>query len=164
MSQTQTKREQVDAAAFGVVYGSITVMALLMSMHRPVEDAGRTALVLFGSVFAVATAKSYAELCEQMLRSGKAAGIEDFRDVWAHSRTVLLAANGPALAFGLAAFGVYSADTAHLIAQVLAFALLVFYGARIGWRASASILSAFAGAAVTGGLGLLVSALKYLAH
>ena len=56
-----TQAQRIDEAAFGVVYGSITVMALLMAMTPPLEEPGRKALILFGSVFAVALAKAYAE-------------------------------------------------------------------------------------------------------
>ena len=69
---------KIDEAAFGVVYGSITVIALLMAMHRPVEAPGHQALILFGSVFAVAVAKAYAELCERMLQTGNPARWPDF--------------------------------------------------------------------------------------
>ena len=58
---------RIDEAACGVVYGSVTVMALLMALRPPVENPGPRALILFGSVFAVALAKAYAEICDRML-------------------------------------------------------------------------------------------------
>ncbi len=100
-----TQAHKIDEAAFGVVYGSITVMALLMGVQPPIDDPGHKAILLFGSVFAVAVAKAYAEICERILQSGHAATWSDVRAVWHHSRTVLLAANGPTLAFLLAALG-----------------------------------------------------------
>jgi hypothetical protein len=159
-----TPARQIDEAAFGVVYGSITVMALLMAMHAPVEDPGQKALLLFGSVFAVAIAKAYAELCERMLQTGRAATWVDARAVWQHSRTVLLAANGPALAFALAALGVFSADTALVAAQIVAVGLLGYFGGRIGWRVRGTIFGMTVGAALTGGLGLLITLLKFVLH
>ncbi|MEM9231795.1 MAG: hypothetical protein AAGB10_19545 [Pseudomonadota bacterium] len=159
-----TQDRQIDEAAFGVVYGSITVMALLMVMHTPVEAPGRQALLLLGSVFAVAVAKAYAEICERMLKSGKAATWSDVRAVWSHSRTVLLAGNGPTLAFALSAAGLFDPDTALFFAQILAIGLLGWFGGRIGWRLRGSILSMVAGAALTGGLGLLITTLKVLIH
>ena len=155
---------QIDEAAFGVVYGSITVMALLMGMHAPVEDPGPKAVLLFGSVFVVAVAKAYAEICERMLQSGQAAGWSDVREVWGHSRTVLLAGNGPTLAFLLSAIGLYDPDTALIVAQVLAIALLTWFGGRIGWRVRGSVLSAVVGAGLTGGLGLSITLLKLAFH
>ena len=159
-----TQAKQIDEAAFGVVYGSITVMALLMGMHTPIENPGHQALLLFGSVFVVAVAKAYAEICERMLQSGNAAGWSDIRAVWGHSRTVLLAANGPTLAFLLSAIGLYDPDTALTMAQIVAIALLGWFGGRIGWRVRGSIVSMFLGAVLTGGLGLAITLLKFVIH
>jgi len=159
-----TPARRIDDAAFGVVYGSITVMALLMAMRPPVEDPGRQALILFGSVFAVAVAKAYAEICERMLASGKAATWTDVREVWQHSQTVLLAANGPTIAFVLAAFGLIGSDAALGFAQALAIFLLGWFGGRIGWRVGGTALGAALGGGLTGGMGLLVSILKFVMH
>lgn len=159
-----TQSQRIDEAAFGVVYGSVTVMALLVAIRPPVEDPGRHALILFGSVFAVALAKAYAEICERMLDSGKAATWADARAVWQHSRTVLLAANGPTLAFALAAMGLIAADAALVLAQILAIALLGWFGGRIGWRVGGTLRGAIIGALVTGGLGALVTGVKLMMH
>lgn len=159
-----TPARRIDDAAFGVVYGSITVMALLMAMHSPIEDPGRQALILFGSVFAVALAKAYAEICERMLKSGNAATWDDVRAVWLHSQTVLLAANGPTVVFTLAALGLITSDTALVLAQVLAIALLGWFGGRIGWRIRATLFSVIIGAALAGGIGTLVTLLKFILH
>ena len=158
------KSRQVDEAAFGVVYGSITVLALLMAMHLPIDDPGHQALVLFLSVFAVAVAKAYAEICERVLQSGNVATWDDLRAVWQHSRTVLIAANGPSVAFVLAAAGVISSSVAFVLAQILAIGLLGFFGGRIGWRVQGGVFGAAVGAAVTSSAATLVSLLKLLAH
>ena len=159
-----TQAHKIDEAAFGVVYGSITVMALLMGVQPPIDDPGHKAILLFGSVFAVAVAKAYAEICERILQSGHAATWSDVRAVWHHSRTVLLAANGPTLAFLLAALGLLSAETALLIAQILAIGLLCWFGGRIGWRIQGRTTGMLLGAALTGGLGVLVTLLKSTFH
>jgi len=155
---------QIDEAAFGVVYGSITVMALLMTVHPPIEDPGRKAVLLFGTVFVVAVAKAYAEMCERMLTSGNAATWSDIKAVWKHSQTVLLAGNGPTVAFLLSALGLLSAETALRVAQLLALGLLGWFGGRIGWRVRGSVPSMMIGAVLTGGIGLLITALKVLLH
>ena len=162
--QMTVQSRQIDEAAFGVVYGSITVMALLAAMRSPIEDPGRNAALLFGSVLVVALAKAYAEICDRMLASGDAASWSDVNDVWRHSRTVLLASNGPTLAFLFAALGLYSGDAALFIAQLLAFGLLGWFGGRIGWRVSGSLSGVIAGASATLGLGVLITTLKVLIH
>jgi len=159
-----SKARQIDDAAFGVVYGSITVLALLMAMHLPIESPGRQALVLFLAVFAVALAKAYAELCERVLRTGEAATWADMHEVWQHSRTALIAANGPSLAFFLAAIGFIGSATAFVLAQALAIGLLAYFGGRIGWRVSGSSFGAIVGACVTSGAAALLSLLKLVAH
>lgn len=155
---------KVDDAAFGVIYGTITVLSLLMAMHQPIESAFRTAVILFGAVIAVAMAKAYAEVCEKMLASGQPAGSADLRSAWAHSRTVLLAANGPALCFLLAGFGLISTNTAFIAAQVVALGAMVYFGGHIGWRVRGTRSAVLVGAAVTALIGLLISSMKYLAH
>lgn len=155
---------QIDEAAFGVVYGSITVMAFLMAMHHPIEAPGKQALVLFGTVAVVAVAKAYAEICERVLKSGKPADWTDIRAAWTHSQTVLLAANGPAVAFALSWAGVYDTAVALTLAQVLAIGVLAYFGARIGWRVRGTALSGIVGAGLTGGLGFAISLLKYVTH
>jgi hypothetical protein len=47
-----TPARRIDKAPFGVVHGSITVMAPLVAMHPPVENPGHKALILSGSVVA----------------------------------------------------------------------------------------------------------------
>lgn len=158
------RSRQIEEAAFGVVYGSITVMAVLAAMRPPIEDPGRNAALLFGTVFVVALAKAYAEICERMLASGNAATWSDINDVWRHSRTVLLASNGPTLAFLFAALGLYSGDTALFVAQFLAFGLLGWFGGRIGWRVSGRLSGVVASATATVGLGVLITTLKVLIH
>ncbi|MEL6640597.1 MAG: hypothetical protein AAFN63_06860 [Pseudomonadota bacterium] len=158
------RSRQIDEAAFGVVYGSITVMAVLAAMRPPIEDPGRNAALLFGTVFVVALAKAYAEICERMLTSGNAATWSDINEVWSHNRTVLLASNGPTLAFLFAAFGLYGGDTALVVAQLLAFGLLGWFGGRIGWRVSGRLSGVVASAAATVGLGIFITTLKVLIH
>jgi hypothetical protein len=161
---TSKAASAIDEGAFGVIYGSISVMAVLMALHPPVENAGRVGLVLCATVFAVALAKAFAELCEQMLRTGQELSRANVMKIWRHSSTVLLAANAPAAAFFLAWLGLYSGQTALLVAQWLALALLVYFGGHIGWRVRGTRVAVLVGAMVTGAIGLVLSALKLLAH
>ncbi|MEM9434671.1 MAG: hypothetical protein AAGA12_12185 [Pseudomonadota bacterium] len=154
----------LDEAAFGIIYGTITVLSLLMALHQPIESPFRTALVLFAAVFAVAIAKAYAEVCQDMLASGRPARGVDFRSAWRHSRTVLLAANGPALCFVVAGFGLISVATEFLAAQLIAIGAMVFFGGRIGWNVRGTGFAVLIGAGVTALIGILISSMKYLAH
>ncbi|MBV6656279.1 MAG: hypothetical protein KI785_00780 [Devosiaceae bacterium] len=124
--------EALDDAAFGLVYGSISVIAVLMALHQPIEHPWQVALTLFGTVAAVSLAKAFAEIYQQVLSTGRQADWSDITSMWSHCRTVLLAANGPALAFALAGLGLYSTSTGLLVAHGFALALLGSMGALIG--------------------------------
>ncbi|MEM9710186.1 MAG: hypothetical protein AAF871_15520 [Pseudomonadota bacterium] len=158
------RRERIDGAAFGVIYGTITVMALLMAIEPPISQPLGVALAIMGSVFAVALAKAFADICDKTLAAGAPLDRSAVRAVWSHSRTVLFAANIPALAFLLAEFGFLSGDLAYEAARIAAFGILGYYGARIGWRLGGSGLFALLSGAGVAGLGLMVSLLKYAAH
>lgn len=160
----EAQAQTVDTAAFGVIYGTITVLSLLMALHTPIEAPLGTAAVLFGSVLAVTLAKAYAEVCEHMLAERRAAHSADLVAAWRHSRPVLLAANAPAACFLIAGAGVWPADTAFVMAQITALASLVYFGGRIGWRIRTTVTSVLAGAGVTAFIGVVISSLKYLAH
>lgn len=54
----EDRADKVDNAAFRVVYGAITVLSLLMAVYEPIEAPFRIAMVLFGTVLAVALAKA----------------------------------------------------------------------------------------------------------
>ena len=75
----------------------------------------------------------------------------------------MLTGNGPTAAFLLSALGVFSPDTALLVAQLLAIGLLGWFGGRIGWSVRGRVQSLIVGAVLTGGLGLLITSLKFFA-
>lgn len=96
-----------------------------MAMHHPIKAPGKQTLVLFGTVVVVAFAKAYAEVCGRVLKSGEPATWADIGAAWQHSQTVLLAANGPALAFALCWVGAFDSATAFSVAQMLASGVLI---------------------------------------
>ncbi len=66
-----------------------------------------------------------------------------------------------------AAFGVvYGSITvmAFSIDQIVVLGLLIYFGARIGWRVRGNVASALIGAGITGRLGLAISLMKYAIH
>ncbi|MEM9429940.1 MAG: hypothetical protein AAGA32_10635 [Pseudomonadota bacterium] len=155
---------RVDEAAFGVVYGTITVMGLLLAMDPDHVEPLRAAGYLFVSVLAVAMAKAFAELCETALKTGQNADPADIASAWRHSRTTLFAANGPTAALLLAAAGLIEGATAHALAQLLAIALLCVFGIRIGRALDGTLKASVIGAAVCGGIGLAIAVLKNAIH
>lgn len=154
----------VDEAAFGIIYGSITVMGVLAATNPDYTTSFNTAGTLFFSVLAVTLAKAYADVVSTVLKTGRSADRQIIMESWHHSRSTLLAANGPTLAMLLGAVGLYGPDLALLAAQVIAIGVLFFYGARIGLRLSGTWTSAILGAGLTGGIGLAISLVKTIWH
>lgn len=158
------RTRQVDEAAFGVIYGAITVMGVLAVTNTAAFDPLKTALKLFVTVLAVALAKAYADLAAKALASGAGHSPATIHSAWVHSRTTLIAANGPTLAMLGGAAGFYDAAIAMVLAQIFALGLLVFYGWRIGARISGRMLPAIWSACAFGGCGLALTALKHAVH
>lgn len=161
----EARARRVEESAFGVIYGAITVLSLLMAFPAAEDDAVRAALVLFGSIVAVVLAKAFAEISAETLRTGRRLGRTGLVAAWRHSRTSLVAANGPSLAIALSATGLYPFASGVVLAQLLAVALLAAYGFRIGSVVyGGRILPATLHGAFTGGTGVVLAALKYLLH
>jgi hypothetical protein len=62
----------VHRASFGLIYGSILVLSLLMAMDEVRDGPFEAALVLFGSVLAVTLAKIFAEVLSHGWRRASA--------------------------------------------------------------------------------------------
>lgn len=162
--QTAEPRTTIDDAAFGVIYGSVTVMGVLAATNPDHLDPLRMAVTLFVTVLAVTLTKAYADLASTVLKTRTAANRTLVRAAWEHSRTTLIAANGPTLAMLLCAAGLLGLESALILAQVLAIGLLVFYGGRIGWRLYNRVNPMILGGAFTGAIGLGLSFMKAALH
>ncbi|MEM9343894.1 MAG: hypothetical protein AAGA87_12690 [Pseudomonadota bacterium] len=158
------RARDIDDAAFGVIYGTITVMGVLAATDSAQFDPLTTGLTLFVTVLAVALAKTYADLASKALSSGEHHSARSIGAAWRHSRTTLIAANGPTLAMLVGAAGAYAPAVAMGLAQACAMALLLFYGWRIGWRISERVLPSAISALAMGAGGLALTALKHAVH
>lgn len=158
------RARDVDSAAFGVIYGTITVMGVLVATDPAPLDPLKTGLTLFVTVLVVALAKTYADLTAKALASGTGQSVATMQAAWAHSRTTLPAANGPTLAMFAGAAGLYGNASAMLLAQVSAVGLLLYYGWRIGWRISGRTMTSTLSTLAMGGAGLALTALKLVVY
>ncbi|MEL7013144.1 MAG: hypothetical protein AAFO72_07680 [Pseudomonadota bacterium] len=158
------RARDIDEAAFGVIYGTITIMGVLAATDTSHFDPLTTGLTLFLAVLAVALAKTYADLASKALAAGRGHSATTIRAAWVHSRTTLLAANGPTLAMLAGAAGLYDGAIAMVLAQSCAVGLLLFYGWRIGWRITGRALPSGLSALSMGAVGLALTALKYAVH
>ncbi|MCU0907489.1 MAG: hypothetical protein MUF73_08590 [Rhodobacteraceae bacterium] len=155
---------RVDAAAFGMIYGSVTVLGLLMAMEAHPESPLRAAAVLFGTVLAISMAKAFADVMSTAIDSGQRITRQAVALAWHHARDTLVAANLPTVFFLVAAGGLWPVGTAVSLSQVYCTVLLMLVGARVGWRVDVRVLSAVLGAVLAGIVGATLALLKFVIH
>lgn len=165
-AETGRKRlwARVDATAFGMIYGAVTVLALLMAMAAHPKGPLASAGVLFGSTLAISMAKAFADLMSTAIDTGARITRAGLWRAWLHARDTMAAANLPALFFVAAGLDLWSGDLALLLSQVYCTMLLMLVGARVGSRVDGTRLSALLGMLFAGGVGLALALLKYLIH
>ena len=155
----------VHRASFGLIYGSILVLSLLMAMDEVQDGLFEAALVLFGSVLAVTLAKIFAEVLSHGMETGeRILTTKAFGAAWAHSHSTLLVANVPTAIFIAAGLGAFSARAATAIAQAFCVLVLVVLGARVGWVINHSWWLPIGGAVFAGSIGFALALMKYAIH
>lgn len=155
----------VHRASFGLIYGSILVLSLLMAMDEARDGPFEVAIVLFGSVLAVTLAKIFAEVLSHSMETGeRILTAKAFGAAWSHSQSTLLVANVPTAIFVVAGLGWLSVETATSLAQFFCVFVLVVLGARVGWVINHSWWLPIAGALFAGGVGFALALLKYSIH
>ena len=155
----------VHRASFGLIYGSILVLSLLMAMDEVQDGLFEAALVLFGSVLAVTLAKIFAEILSHGMETGeRILTPKAFGAAWSHSHSTLLVANVPTAIFVLAGLGLFSGGTATTAAQAFCVFVLVVLGARVGWVINHSWWLPVGGALFAGSVGVGLAAMKYAIH
>jgi hypothetical protein len=152
----------VDEAAFALIYGAVMVLSILMAIEAPPEQPFRTAIALFGSVFAIVLAHTFAEFLAYGIKTGNRLSGVVWQRAWRRSRASLIAANIPALCFVAASLGWLTVEGAVLFAQGYCVGLLLFIGARAGWVIQRRALLAILSAMFVGGVGATLALLKFL--
>ncbi|MBF9058469.1 hypothetical protein HKCCSP123_04670 [Rhodobacterales bacterium HKCCSP123] len=155
---------RIDRAAFGLVYGAITVLSLLMAMGDHPEAPFETAAILFGSVLAVTLAKAFAELVGHAIDKGERVTRTSWQAAWRHSAPTLAVANLPTLLFVAAGLGWLSVETAGGLSQGVCVLVLMAVGARLGWVVERRPVPALGGAVFAGGIGLALAVVKFVIH
>ncbi|MEO0659054.1 MAG: hypothetical protein AAFY74_16540 [Pseudomonadota bacterium] len=155
----------VHRASFGLIYGSILVLSLLMAMDEVRDGPFEAAVVLFGSVLAVTLAKMFAELLSHAMETGeRILTRKAFGAAWSHSHSTLLVANVPTASFVVAGLGWLSVETATGLSQVFCILVLIVLGARVGWVINHSWWLPIGGALFSGSVGCALALLKYAIH
>lgn len=156
--------DRIERNAFGVIYGSITVLALLMSMSHAGEEPIKTALMLFGSVLAVTLAKAFAQVSSDAVNKRQRLSRAEIHHAWSHSAPTLVAANIPTLLIAGSASGIYTFATSVWLAEITAIGLLAVYGYSIGWVIYGRRIPGLLHAAFTSSIGLALALLKFVIH
>lgn len=160
----ETRIARIEHNAFGVIYGSVTVMALLLAFGRGTNEPIKTAVILLGSILAIVLAETFAKISSDAAQNRQPFGWAEVHHGWLHSRPTLLAVNIPTLLIAAASSGIYTFETAVILAQVSAISLLALYGYSIGWVIYRSVIPGLLHGAFTSGIGLALALVKFLAH
>ncbi|PWJ20762.1 hypothetical protein [Jannaschia seohaensis] len=156
--------QRIDKAAFGIIYGAIMVLSILLAQGRHPAPPLETAVVLFGSVLAITLAKAFAEFLSQALDKRVRMTRGSWRAAWQHSTSTLAVANVPTALFLAAWQGWIGAEIALVWSQLLCVILLAGLGARAGWVLDSRVMPAILGAVFAGGIGVLLAIVKHVIH
>ena len=156
--------QRLDDAAFGIIYGAIAVLSILMALGSHPETSFQTVAILFGSVLAITLAKAFAELMAHAIETGERITRQAWRAAWRHSSATLAVANVPTLLFAAAAVGWLPSALAVQLSQWVCIVLLLAMGARAGWVIDRKIVPAFLGGLFTGSIGVALSLIKLFTH
>jgi hypothetical protein len=116
--------------ASNAIYGTLTVMAVIVVMEDHPPPALRAAAQMFGVTLAIAVAKAYAEIIAGTLHRGRRLIAEEWREILHKVSPVLFGSQGPTIVMLLAAFGLFSVETAIAVSKGLVLVLLFVYGIR----------------------------------
>ena len=152
----------LEREAFGLIYGAIIVLSLLMALSPQPVAPFKPAAVLFRSVLAMTLARALAALIAHSIETGeRMLRIPALREAWRGSHPILFVAHLPTALFVASGLGWLSLETAMFVSQFFCILILVIFGARVGWVISHGTLLAVLGALFAGGLGSALALAKY---
>jgi hypothetical protein len=157
--------QPMERAAFGLIYGAIVVLSLLMALDHQTQSPVAMAIVLFGSVLAISLAKMFAELLSHAIETGeRILTRRALGSAWRHVHPTLSVANVPAALFLGAGMGWISVHSVVTMSQVYCILILLVLGARVGWAIGHGPWLSLGGALFAGALGTALAAIKYALH
>ena len=95
------------------LYGSITLLAVLLSLEDHLPTAWHGASLLLGTALSVALAEAFSESIGQVIAGQKQLDRAELVEIWHETRPVLSAAYLPLLMIVLVGFGLFSVSTAE---------------------------------------------------
>jgi hypothetical protein len=146
------------------IYGLITVLAVVLVMEEHPPTAWIAAGTLFGTVLVVALAETYSKTIAEIIAGRKRLDREEIIEIWHDTRPILLTANLPTLVILLSGAGLYSIETALIIAKSMIYLALFVYGLQVGYLLHASRWRILLSGLFTAGIGALIGLMKFLLH
>ena len=146
------------------IYGSISVLAVVLVMQEHPPGVARAAATLFGTSLAIALAEAYSETIAEMLAQRRNLDLKETREIWQHVQPILFAANLPTAVVLLSAAGAFSVEEALNLAELAIYVSLFVWGARVGHLLHDSWLRILLSALITVAIGLLIGLIKVVFH
>lgn len=155
----------LEKASFGLIYGAIMVLSVLMALEFQPNAPFRPAFILFGSVLAMTCARALAVLLAHAIETGeRVLTVTAIYAAWSGGQSMISVANVPTALFVAVGLGWLPATVAFLISQAFCVFLLMILGARVGWIVSRDRWHPVIGAVSVGSLGFALATLKYAIH
>jgi hemolysin III len=146
------------------IYGSISVLAVVLVMQEHPPGVARAAATLFGTSLAIALAEAYSETIAEMLAQRRNLDLREASEIWRSAQPILFAANIPTVLVLAAAAGLFSVDDALNVAEFAIYVSLFIWGARVGQLLHDSWWRILLSALVTVAIGLLIGLIKVVFH
>lgn len=146
------------------LYGSVTLLAVLLSFEDHLPTAWHGASLLVGTALSVALAEAFSESISQVIAGQRQLDRAELVEIWHETRPVLAAAYLPLLTMVLSGLGLLSVAFAITLAKGIIYATLFVYGLRIGYLLHGRKLRMFLAGVFTLGIGGLLGLIKWLFH
>ena len=157
-------RASEKSAISEVVYGTITILAVILALEEYASGPWQVAFTIVGTTYALAFARAYADLIAETLHRGRRLGRYDLLLIWREARPVMVYSQLPTLVFVLSALGLLPLGLSFMIAETVGVLVLFFAGYLVGRRVGASRLRSLLSSLAIASVGGLVILLKVLTH
>jgi len=161
MAQTQLLDKHAVSRA---IYGSVSILAVLLVMQSHPPSAWTAAVMLFGTSLAIALAETYSETIAEMIGHQRQFAARELAAIWRRTRPILVAANLPTAIVLLSVAGLYSVSTALNVAEFAVYAALFVWGLRVGQLMHDSWPRIIASGLATVAIGVLIGLIKVIFH
>lgn len=159
-SASEVRKEAVSE----FIYGTITVLALLLVLDETGAGAWVSVVTIIASTYALALTKVYATSVAEMLAERSRLRREDLYEIWVQIRPLTVYAQLPTLILTLAGIGLIPPDAAFWVCYASGVLTLFAAGFFVGVRAGLSLNRSLVSGLFNGSVGVAIIILKFLTH